>query len=69
MAAAAFVLMLVSLGRSVVAATCVLLDLLSVAAAYGVMTAIFVHGWGAALVGTHAVGAIESRGSQGCSCS
>ena len=58
--AAAFVLMLVSLGSVVVAATCVLLDLLSVAAAYGVMTAIFVHGWGAELVGTHAVGAIES---------
>jgi len=31
-----------------------------VGAAYGVMTAIFQHGWGAALVGTHAVGAIES---------
>jgi RND superfamily putative drug exporter len=58
--AAAFVLMLLSLGSVVIAATCVLLDLLSVAAAYGVMTAIFQHGWGAALVGTHAVGAIES---------
>jgi RND superfamily putative drug exporter len=58
--AAAFVLMLASLGSVVIAATCVLLDLLSVAAAYGVMTAIFQHGWGAALVGTHAVGAIES---------
>ena len=58
--AAAFVLMLAALGSVVIAATCVLLDLLSVAAAYGVMTAIFVHGWGAALVGTHAVGAIES---------
>ena len=58
--AAAFVLMLVSLGSLVIAATCVLLDLLSVAAAYGVMTAIFVHGWGASLVGTHAVGAIDS---------
>jgi uncharacterized membrane protein YdfJ with MMPL/SSD domain len=58
--AAAFVLMLVSLGSVAIAATCVLLDLLSVAAAYGVMTAIFVHGWGAALAGTHAVGAIES---------
>jgi putative drug exporter of the RND superfamily len=57
---AAFVLMLASLGSVVIAATCVLLDLLSVGAAYGVMTAIFVHGWGAALVGTHAVGAIES---------
>jgi RND superfamily putative drug exporter len=58
--AAAFVLMLISLGSVVIAATCVLLDLLSVGAAYGVMTAIFQHGWGAALVGTHAVGAIES---------
>jgi RND superfamily putative drug exporter len=52
--------MLVSLGSVVIAATCVLLDLLSVGAAYGVMTAIFQHGWGAALVGTHAVGAVES---------
>jgi uncharacterized membrane protein YdfJ with MMPL/SSD domain len=58
--AAAFVLMLVALGSVVIAATCVLLDLLSVGAAYGVMTAVFQHGWGAALVGTHAVGAIES---------
>jgi RND superfamily putative drug exporter len=58
--AAAFVLMLASLGSVVIAATCVLLDLLSVGAAYGVMTAIFQHGWGASLVGTHAVGAIES---------
>ena len=58
--AAAFVLMLFSLGSVVIAATCVVLDLLSVGAAYGVMTAVFQHGWGAALVGTHAVGAIES---------
>ncbi len=58
--AAAFVLMLAALGSVVIAATCVLLDLLSVGAAYGVMTAVFQHGWGAALVGTHAVGAIES---------
>ena len=58
--AAAFVLMLASLGSVVIAATCVLLDLLSVGAAYGVMTAVFQHGGGAALVGTHAVGAIES---------
>src|SRR5262249_58079785 len=42
------------------AATCLLLDLLSVGAAYGVMTAVFQHGWGAALAGTQAVGAIES---------
>jgi RND superfamily putative drug exporter len=53
--AAAFVLMLVSLGSMVIAATRVLLDLLSVGAAYGIMTAIFQHGWGVALMGTHAV--------------
>jgi RND superfamily putative drug exporter len=58
--AAAFVLMLLSLGSVVIAATCVILDLLSVGAAYGVMTTVFQHGRGAALVGTHAVGAIES---------
>jgi putative drug exporter of the RND superfamily len=58
--AAAFLLMLLSLGSVVIAVTCVVLDLLSVGAAYGVMTAIFQHGWGAALAGTHAVGAIES---------
>jgi putative drug exporter of the RND superfamily len=57
---AAFVLMLISLGSVVIAATAILLDLLSVAAAYGVMTAVFVRGWGAGLVGTHPVGAIES---------
>jgi RND superfamily putative drug exporter len=43
-----------------IAFTAVLLDLLSVAAAYGVMTAVFQNGWGASLVGTHPVGAIES---------
>jgi putative drug exporter of the RND superfamily len=43
--ALAFALMLVTLGSVVIAATCVVLDLLSVGAAYGVMTA----GWGAAL--------------------
>jgi len=58
--AAAFLLMLLSLGSVAIAITCVVLDLLSVGAAYGVMSAIFQHGWGAALVRTHAVGAIES---------
>jgi RND superfamily putative drug exporter len=57
---AAFMLMLITLGSVVIAATAILLDLLFVAAAYGVMTAVFVHGWGAGLVGTHPVGAIES---------
>ena len=45
---AAFMLMLITLGSVVIAATAILLDLLFVAAAYGVMTAVFVHGWGRA---------------------
>jgi len=36
------------------------LNLLSVGAAYGVLTLVFQHGVGASLLGTHAVGAIES---------
>jgi uncharacterized membrane protein YdfJ with MMPL/SSD domain len=55
-----FVLMLVSFGSLVIAATSMLLNLLSVGAAYGALSAVFVHGWGAALVGTQAPGAIES---------
>ncbi len=55
-----FVLMLASFGSLVIAATSMLLNLLSVGAAYGALSAVFVHGWGAALVGTQAPGAIES---------
>src|SRR5215469_16829142 len=55
-----FVLMLISFGSLVIAATSMVLNLLSVGAAYGALTAVFVHGWGAALVGTQAPGAIES---------
>jgi len=44
----------------VIAATTICLNLLSVAAAYGALTAVFVHGWGASLLGTQAPGAIES---------
>jgi putative drug exporter of the RND superfamily len=55
-----FVLMLVAFGSVVIAATAICLNLLSVGAAYGVLTAVFVHGWGAALIGTQAPGAIES---------
>jgi uncharacterized membrane protein YdfJ with MMPL/SSD domain len=55
-----FILMLVSFGSVVIAATTIGLNLLSVAAAYGALTAVFVHGWGAALIGTQAPGAIES---------
>ncbi|MGI5232487.1 MMPL family transporter [Actinoallomurus sp. CA-142502] len=54
-----FVLMLISFRSLTVAITSILLNLLSVAAAYGVMVAVFQHGWGAGLFGTEPVGAIE----------
>jgi uncharacterized membrane protein YdfJ with MMPL/SSD domain len=55
-----FILMLISFRSLVVALTAIVLNLLSVGAAYGVMVAVFQHGWGASLVGTRPVGAIES---------
>jgi RND superfamily putative drug exporter len=55
-----FLLMLVAFGSVVIAATSMALNLLSVGAAYGALSAVFVHGWGAGLVGTQAPGAIES---------
>jgi RND superfamily putative drug exporter len=55
-----FLLMLISFRSVPIAATAIVLNLLSVGAAYGVMVAMFQHGWGAGLVGTHGVGAIES---------
>ncbi|MFJ4203817.1 MMPL family transporter [Streptomyces sviceus] len=58
--AVAFLVMLLSFRSLTIAAVSILLNLLSVAAAFGVMVAVFQHGWGASLVGTHAVGAIES---------
>jgi putative drug exporter of the RND superfamily len=56
----AFLLMLFSFRSLTIAAVSILLNLLSVAAAFGVIVAVFQHGWGAGLVGTHGVGAIES---------
>ncbi|MQY15205.1 hypothetical protein SRB5_53840 [Streptomyces sp. RB5] len=55
-----FLLMLTCFRSVVIAITAIVLNLLSVAAAYGVMTAVFQKGWGDELVGTTAVGAIES---------
>ena len=55
-----FLLMLVAFGSLVIAATSMALNLLSVGAAYGALSAVFVHGWGAGLVGTQAPGAIEA---------
>jgi RND superfamily putative drug exporter len=56
----AFLLMLVAFRSVTIAAVSVLLNLLSMAAAFGVMVAVFQHGWGADLVGGGDVGAIES---------
>jgi uncharacterized membrane protein YdfJ with MMPL/SSD domain len=55
-----FVLMLISFRSVAVAVTAIVLNLLSVAAAYGVMVAVFQHGWGAGLFGAEPAGAIES---------
>ncbi|MFI2372635.1 MMPL family transporter [Streptomyces sp. NPDC018833] len=54
----AFVLMLLSFRSLTIAATSIVLNLLSVGAAYGILTAVFQHGWGASLVGAEGVGAI-----------
>jgi uncharacterized membrane protein YdfJ with MMPL/SSD domain len=56
----AFLVMLVSFRSLTIAAVSVLLNLVSMAAALGVMVAIFQRGWGVSLIGTHSVGAIES---------
>lgn len=56
----AFVLMLAAFRSVTIAAVSVFLNVLSMAAAFGVMVAVFQHGWGAGLVGARGVGAIES---------
>jgi RND superfamily putative drug exporter len=56
----AFLLMLIAFRSLTIAAVSVLLNVLSMAAAFGVMVAVFQHGWGAGLVGARGVGAIES---------
>ncbi|WP_051970590.1 MMPL family transporter [Kitasatospora azatica] len=56
----AFVLMLASFRSLGIAVTAVVLNLLSVGAAYGVLTLVFQHGVGASLLGTSGVGAVES---------
>ncbi|MET8689675.1 MMPL family transporter [Streptomyces sp. NPDC004732] len=55
-----FLLMLFSFRSTVIAVTSIALNLLSVGAAYGIMTAVFQHGWGAELIGSEKVGAIEN---------
>ncbi len=55
----AFVLMLMTFRSLVIAAKAVLLNLLSVAAAYGVLVLVFQEGWGKALLGFDATGGID----------
>ncbi|MFE7037726.1 MMPL family transporter [Streptomyces sp. NPDC057621] len=54
----AFVLMLLSFRSLTIAITSIVLNLLSVGAAYGILVAVFQHGWGASVVGAEGVGAI-----------
>jgi uncharacterized membrane protein YdfJ with MMPL/SSD domain len=55
-----FVLLTVVFRSVVVAGTAVLLNLLSVGAAYGLLVAVFQHGWGADLLGFQQTDAIEA---------
>ncbi|MEE4542550.1 MMPL family transporter [Streptomyces sp. V4-01] len=54
----AFLLMLLSFRSLAIALTSIVLNLLSVGAAYGVLTVVFQHGWGASLVGATGTGAV-----------
>ncbi|WP_176724949.1 MULTISPECIES: MMPL family transporter [unclassified Streptomyces] len=54
----AFLLMLLSFRSLTIALTAIALNLLSVGAAYGVLTMVFQHGWGASLVGATGTGAV-----------
>ncbi|WP_409468890.1 MMPL family transporter [Streptomyces sp. HC307] len=56
----AFLLMLLSFRSLTIAVTSIVLNLLSVGAAYGILVAVFQHGWGASLVGAEGVGAVVS---------
>jgi uncharacterized membrane protein YdfJ with MMPL/SSD domain len=56
----AFLLLLVSFRSVVVALTAIVLNLMSVAAAYGVLVAVFQWGWGEGLLGFTSTGAIAS---------
>jgi uncharacterized membrane protein YdfJ with MMPL/SSD domain len=55
----AFTLMLVSFRSIVIATKAVLLNLLSVGAAYGVLVLVFQHGWGKGLLGFEFTGGID----------
>jgi uncharacterized membrane protein YdfJ with MMPL/SSD domain len=56
----AFLLLLVTFRSIVIALKAVILNLLSVGAAYGILVAVFQYGWGSSLIGGRATGAITS---------
>ena len=56
----AFLLLLVTFRSVVIAAKAILLNLLSVAAAYGVLVAVFQYGWGAHILNFRSTGGIAS---------
>jgi uncharacterized membrane protein YdfJ with MMPL/SSD domain len=56
----AFLLLLVSFRSVVIAAKAIVLNLLSVAAAYGLLVAVFQWGWGENLLGFESTGAITA---------
>ena len=55
----AFCLMLLSFRSVVIAAKAILLNLLSIGAAYGVLVLVFQHGWGKGLLGFEFTGGID----------
>jgi uncharacterized membrane protein YdfJ with MMPL/SSD domain len=55
----AFVLMLVSFRSLVIAAKVIVLNLLSIGAAYGILVLVFQHGWGKGLLGFEFTGGID----------
>jgi RND superfamily putative drug exporter len=57
---AAFLLLLVTFRSLVIPIKAIVLNLLSVGAAYGVLTLVFQHGWGQSLLGFEPVGGITS---------
>jgi putative drug exporter of the RND superfamily len=56
----AFLLLLLTFRSLVIAATAITLNMLSIAAAYGLLVVIFQHGFGDSLLGFHSTGAIVS---------
>jgi uncharacterized membrane protein YdfJ with MMPL/SSD domain len=56
----AFILMLITFHSIVIPIKAILLNLLSIAAAYGILVAIFQHGFGESVIGFHSTGTIAN---------